>query len=93
MTERSRASCPSVSTRGAATRTRKYASAPKKVNPSSVAHSPERLEVDLKWIEDEVKGRPYGLDLLLPQKYAGAEEGGLDREAVRHAFAAGVEEV
>jgi NAD(P)H-dependent flavin oxidoreductase YrpB (nitropropane dioxygenase family) len=49
----------------------------------AVAHTPEQLEVDLAWIEAEVKGRPYGLDLLLPQKYAGADEGGLDRDAVR----------
>ena len=49
----------------------------------AVAHSPEQLEIDLKWIEDETKGKPYGLDLLLPQKYAGADEGGFDREAVR----------
>jgi NAD(P)H-dependent flavin oxidoreductase YrpB (nitropropane dioxygenase family) len=49
----------------------------------AVAHTPEQLEVDLAWIEAEVKGKPYGLDLLLPQKYAGADEGGLDREAVR----------
>ena len=49
----------------------------------AVAHSPEQLEIDLKWIEDEVKGKPYGLDLLLPQKYAGADEGGFDRESVR----------
>lgn len=49
----------------------------------AVAHSPEQLEIDLAWIEEQVKGRPYGLDLLLPQKYAGADDGGLDREAVR----------
>jgi len=49
----------------------------------AVAHSPERLEIDLAWIEEQTKGRPYGVDLLLPQKYAGADEGGLDREAVR----------
>jgi NAD(P)H-dependent flavin oxidoreductase YrpB (nitropropane dioxygenase family) len=49
----------------------------------AVAHSPEHLEIDLKWIEAETKGRPYGVDLLLPAKYAGADEGGLDREAVR----------
>ncbi|MEN3273431.1 MAG: hypothetical protein V7636_2192, partial [Actinomycetota bacterium] len=49
----------------------------------AVAHTPEQLEIDLAWIEAEVKGKPYGLDLLLPQKYAGADEGGLDREAVR----------
>ena len=49
----------------------------------AVAHTPEQLEIDLAWIEAEVKGKPYGLDLLLPQKYAGADEGGLDRDAVR----------
>src|SRR5687767_8237523 len=49
----------------------------------AVAHTPEQLEIDLAWIEDHVKGRPYGVDLLLPQKYAGADEGGLDRNAVR----------
>ena len=45
----------------------------------AVAHTPEQLEVDLNWIEEQTSGRPYGVDLLLPQKYAGAEEGGLDR--------------
>src|SRR4051812_11190461 len=49
----------------------------------AVAHTPEQLEIDLGWIEEETKGRPYGLDLLLPAKYAGADDGGLDREAVR----------
>ena len=51
----------------------------------AVAHSPKQLEIDLGWIEDETKGKPYGLDLLLPQKYAGADEGGfeINRESVR----------
>lgn len=49
----------------------------------AVAHTPEQLEIDLDWIEANSGGRPYGVDLLLPQKYAGADEGGLDREAVR----------
>ena len=49
----------------------------------AVGHTPENLEIDLRWIEEQTKGRPYGLDVLLPAKYAGAEEGGLDREAVR----------
>ena len=49
----------------------------------AVAHTPEQLDIDLTWIEEQVKGRPYGVDLLLPAKYAGADEGGLDREAVR----------
>src|SRR5947209_10751876 len=49
----------------------------------AVAHTPHQLEIDLDWIEEQTKGRPYGVDLLLPQKYAGAEEGGLTRDAVR----------
>ena len=35
----------------------------------AVAHTPEQLEIDLQWIEEEVGERPYGVDLLLPQKY------------------------
>ena len=50
----------------------------------AVAHTPERLETDLAWIDAETKGRPYGVDLLLPAKYAGADEGGLDGDAIRH---------
>src|SRR6185312_2983480 len=48
----------------------------------AVAHSPEQLDIDLKWIEQEVKGKPYGVDLLVPEKFAGAESGGLDRAAL-----------
>src|SRR5262249_16005211 len=36
--------------------------------------------IDLGWIEDEVKGKPYGVDLLVPEKFVGAEQGGLDRD-------------
>ncbi len=46
----------------------------------AVAHSPEQLAVDLDWIEDEVKGKPYGIDLLVPEKFVGSEEGGLGRD-------------
>jgi len=49
----------------------------------AVAHSPEQLEIDLAWIDAEVGSRPYGVDLLLPQKYVGVAEGGLDRDALR----------
>ena len=49
----------------------------------AVAHTPEQLEIDLTWIEEQTKGRPYGLDLLLPAKYAGSESGGIDRDTIR----------
>jgi NAD(P)H-dependent flavin oxidoreductase YrpB (nitropropane dioxygenase family) len=46
----------------------------------AVAHTPEQLDHDLTWIEQEAGGAPFGVDLLLPQKYVGADEGGLDME-------------
>ena len=49
----------------------------------AVAHTPKQLAIDLAWIDEHVGGKPYGVDLLLPQKYEGADEGGLDREALR----------
>jgi NAD(P)H-dependent flavin oxidoreductase YrpB (nitropropane dioxygenase family) len=42
----------------------------------AVAHTPEALEVDLDWIEAEVGDKPYGVDLIIPAKYAGDSEGG-----------------
>ena len=49
----------------------------------AVAHTPEQLDIDLAWIEEEVKGKPFGVDLLVPEKFAGSDEGGLDRGALR----------
>ncbi len=49
----------------------------------AVAHSPEQLDIDLTWIEKEVKGKPYGVDLLVPEKFVGADEGGLDPSQLR----------
>ncbi len=41
-------------------------------------HSPKVLESELEWIENEVKGKPYGVDLLLPTKFVGSDRGGFD---------------
>jgi NAD(P)H-dependent flavin oxidoreductase YrpB (nitropropane dioxygenase family) len=49
----------------------------------AVAHSPDRLQNELTWIEEQTGGKPYGVDLLLPPKYVGAEQGGIDAEQVR----------
>lgn len=35
--------------------------------------SPEELERELAWIDDQVDGRPYGVDLLMPYKQSGLE--------------------
>ena len=42
----------------------------------AVGHTPESLEIELKWIDDKVKGKPYGVDLLVPNKME-AKEGGV----------------
>src|SRR5581483_7119974 len=35
----------------------------------ATGNSPRALEVDLAWIDEQVKGKPYGVDLLLPVNY------------------------
>jgi NAD(P)H-dependent flavin oxidoreductase YrpB (nitropropane dioxygenase family) len=54
----------------------------------AVAHSPQRLENELTWIEEQTGGKPYGVDLLLPAKYVGSAEGGADSKQVRDLFPA-----
>ncbi|OBF67836.1 monooxygenase [Mycobacterium sp. 852002-51971_SCH5477799-a] len=49
----------------------------------ATAHSPRRLESELTWIEEQTGGKPYGVDLLLPPKYVGAEQGGIDTKQAR----------
>ena len=39
----------------------------------AVGHTPETLEIELAWIDDKVKGKPYGVDLLIPNKMEGKE--------------------
>ena len=39
--------------------------------------SPDQLRVELDWIEQEVGDRPYGVDILVPAKIVGKEQGGL----------------
>jgi NAD(P)H-dependent flavin oxidoreductase YrpB (nitropropane dioxygenase family) len=49
----------------------------------AVAHTPEELDVDLSWIEEHAQGRPFGVDLLIPRKFAGAAEGGVGRSSLK----------
>lgn len=37
------------------------------------AYSPEELDAQLTFIEEQVKGRPYGVDMLVPAKTAAAD--------------------
>ena len=47
----------------------------------AVGHTPESLEIELKWLNDHVRGRPYGVDLLVPATMDG-KEGGLSADEV-----------
>lgn len=40
----------------------------------AVGLTPELLEIQLNWIDEKVKGKPYGIDLLIPQRMEGREE-------------------
>ncbi len=41
----------------------------------ALAFSTEQLEIELNWIDEHVDGKPYGVDIVMPMKYEGKEEG------------------
>ncbi len=49
----------------------------------AAAHTPEQLDIDLKWIADEVGDRPFGVDIIVPAKYEGKADGGLSVGSLR----------
>jgi len=49
----------------------------------AVAFSPDQLEVELDWIDEHVGDRPYGVDIIVPAKYVGKDEGGVPRSELR----------
>ena len=50
----------------------------------AVGHTPEQLDIDLRWISEEVGDRPFGVDLIVPAKYQGKEDGGLSAADLRN---------
>ncbi|MDA2944795.1 MAG: nitronate monooxygenase family protein [Actinomycetota bacterium] len=43
----------------------------------AAGHSDRQLEIDLGWIEEQVGDLPYGVDLIVPAKYTGSDQGGM----------------
>ena len=37
----------------------------------ALAYSPDQLEIELSWIDDNVGGKPYGVDFAMPEKFVG----------------------
>ena len=50
----------------------------------AVAHTAESLEIDLNWIDEHIDGKPYGVDLLIPNKMEN-KKGALTIEALEAA--------
>ena len=46
-------------------------------------HTPEELDIDLRWIAEQVGDRPFGVDIIVPAKYVGKDEGGVPRSELR----------
>ncbi|MCL5886165.1 MAG: nitronate monooxygenase, partial [Actinobacteria bacterium] len=44
----------------------------------AVALSPEALDVELNWLEEQLGETPYGIDVIVPAHYIGDEQGGLE---------------
>jgi NAD(P)H-dependent flavin oxidoreductase YrpB (nitropropane dioxygenase family) len=45
-------------------------------------HTPESIDIELKWIDEHVDGKPYGLDVLIPENLATRGEKGLSARAL-----------
>jgi NAD(P)H-dependent flavin oxidoreductase YrpB (nitropropane dioxygenase family) len=54
----------------------------------AVGFSPEQLDVECKWIDEHVGDKPYGVDLVIPQKYEGMDE--LDPEKLEEQLRAAI---
>jgi len=40
----------------------------------AVGFSPEQLEIELNWIDEHIGDHPYGVDIVIPNKYEGKDE-------------------
>ncbi|QUM72121.1 nitronate monooxygenase [Sphingopyxis granuli] len=48
----------------------------------ATAHTPETVREELKWIDDHVDGKPYGIDVLVPENMATRGEGSVTADAL-----------
>src|SRR5438874_1413060 len=48
----------------------------------ALAFSPDQLELELKWIDEHVDGKPYGVDVVIPVKSADRDMGLSDEKSL-----------
>jgi len=49
----------------------------------ATGHSPESVRTELKWIDDHCDGKPYGIDVLIPENMATAGEKNVTYNSLR----------
>jgi len=49
----------------------------------ATGHSPQSIRTELKWIDEHVDGKPYGLDILVPENMATAGETGVTYNSLK----------
>lgn len=54
----------------------------------AVGFTAQQLEIELEWIDEHVNGRPYGVDVIIPNRYEGQEE--RDPEKLRALISAAI---
>jgi NAD(P)H-dependent flavin oxidoreductase YrpB (nitropropane dioxygenase family) len=48
----------------------------------ATAFTPDQLELELKWIDDHIDGKPYGIDVLIPENLVIKNEKGVTRRSL-----------
>jgi NAD(P)H-dependent flavin oxidoreductase YrpB (nitropropane dioxygenase family) len=49
----------------------------------ATGHTPESVHTELQWIDDHVGGKPYGIDILVPENMATAGERGVTYNSLK----------
>src|SRR4051812_19003385 len=49
----------------------------------AVGFSPEQLEIELKWIDENIGDHHYGVDIVIPNKYEGMDSADLSPEVLK----------
>jgi NAD(P)H-dependent flavin oxidoreductase YrpB (nitropropane dioxygenase family) len=49
----------------------------------ATGHTPQSVHTELKWIDEHVDGKPYGIDVLVPENMATAGEKGVTYNSLR----------
>jgi NAD(P)H-dependent flavin oxidoreductase YrpB (nitropropane dioxygenase family) len=45
----------------------------------ALVYTPDELERELAWLDENTDGKPYGVDVVIPAAYVGKEQGGLEK--------------